>query len=141
MLSGCTIVASEYGHIATFKRLCALGFFIGFTGPKLYSLYSDQICKKVWSGCSHKKIVAASAATTFWNLTSIKTRIFAAFISLVIFRWCRQELTWSKEDSTINLRSLTLARCLGVRFTLTLGGCLMCIVYLWVHLWVPDNHS
>ncbi|KAI3714033.1 hypothetical protein L1987_72623 [Smallanthus sonchifolius] len=103
LLLGC-----EYGHIVTFKRLCALGFFIGFTGPKLYSLYSIQICKKgeyvkvrileAWGGCSHKKIVAASAVTAFWNLTSIKTRIFSAFICLVIFRWHRQQLTWKMEE-------------------------------------------
>ncbi|KAJ0428293.1 putative reticulon-like protein B17/18/21 [Helianthus annuus] len=85
------LIGYEYGHIATFKRLCALGFFIGFTGPKLYSLYSVQICKKgenmkarileAWGGCSHKKIVAGSAVTAFWNLTSIKTRIFAGKLS------------------------------------------------------------
>ncbi|GKE05232.1 hypothetical protein Tco_1397250, partial [Tanacetum coccineum] len=33
---------------------------------------------EAWGGCSHKKIVAGSAITAFWNLTSIKTRIFAA---------------------------------------------------------------
>ncbi|XP_076957691.1 reticulon-like protein B17 [Bidens hawaiensis] len=101
------LVGYEYGHIATFKRLCALGFFIGFTGPKLYSLYSAQICKKgesmknwileAWGGCSRKKLVAASVVTAFWNLTSIKTRIFAAFICLVMFRWYRQHLTWKEE--------------------------------------------
>lgn len=94
------LLGSEYGHIVTFKRLFALGFFIGFTGPKLYSLYSIQIRKKgedvklrtveAWGGCSHKKLVAASAVTAFWNLTSLKTRIFAAFICLVMFRWYRQ---------------------------------------------------
>lgn len=107
------LLGSDYGHIVTLKRLCALGkiilqmnfdscingetvktyvlyllgFFIGFTGPKLYSLYSIQINKKsecvkgwileAWGGCSHKKIVAGSVVTVFWNLTSIKTRIFA----------------------------------------------------------------
>ncbi|KAF5801424.1 hypothetical protein HanXRQr2_Chr06g0247981 [Helianthus annuus] len=115
------LLGSEYGHIVTLKRLCALGFFICFTGPKVYSLYSNQICKKgeclktwimeTWSGCSHKKIVAASAATAFWNLTSIRTRIFAAFICLVIFRWCRQELTWKvegEEESQQQEKTLTL---------------------------------
>ncbi|KAL4553977.1 hypothetical protein LXL04_039906 [Taraxacum kok-saghyz] len=96
------LLGSDYGHIVTFKRLCALGFFIGFTGPKLYSLYSIQIHKRserlkkrileAWGGCSHKKIVAGSVVTAFWNLTSIKTRIFAAFICVVIFRRYRQQL-------------------------------------------------
>lgn len=31
---------------------------------------------EAWGTCSHKKIVAASAATAFWNLSSMKTRIF-----------------------------------------------------------------
>jgi hypothetical protein len=31
---------------------------------------------EVWGACSHKKIVAASAVTAFWNLSSVKTRIF-----------------------------------------------------------------
>lgn len=31
---------------------------------------------EAWDSCSHKKIVAASAVTAFWNLSTIKTRIF-----------------------------------------------------------------
>lgn len=31
---------------------------------------------EAWGACSHKKIVAASAVTAFWNLSSVKTRIF-----------------------------------------------------------------
>ncbi|XP_076923045.1 reticulon-like protein B17 [Bidens hawaiensis] len=121
------LVGYEYGHIATFKRLCALGFFIGFTGPKLYSLYSTQICKKgesmknwileAWGGCSHKKLVAASAVTAFWNLTSIKTRIFAAFICLVMFRWYRQQLTWKEkgeEEGQQQVKTLTLVESVKV---------------------------
>ncbi|KAL7215920.1 hypothetical protein ACSBR1_027965 [Camellia fascicularis] len=94
------LIGAEYGHLMTLKRLCALGFFIGFTGPKLYSCYSVQINSKVeclkrsvletWGACSHKKIVAASAATAFWNLTAIRTRLFAAFIFVVILRHYRQ---------------------------------------------------
>ncbi|KAM7492218.1 hypothetical protein LguiA_035139 [Lonicera macranthoides] len=94
------LLGAEYGHLITLWRLCALGFFISFTGPKLYSNHSAQINKKAdylklrvleaWRGCTHKKIVAASVATAFWNLATIKTRIFAAFISLVIVRYYRQ---------------------------------------------------
>ncbi|CAA3028848.1 Hypothetical predicted protein [Olea europaea subsp. europaea] len=94
------LIGAEYGHIITLWRLCALGFFISFTGPKLYSSYSVQLCRIVerlklwvsetWGACSHKKIVAASAVTAFWNLTSIRTRIFAAFLCLVIVRYRRQ---------------------------------------------------
>ncbi|KAL7608588.1 hypothetical protein Lser_V15G11022 [Lactuca serriola] len=111
------LLGSDYGHIVTLKRLCALGFFIGFTGPKLYSLYSIQIHKKsecvkgwileAWGGCSHKKIVAGSVVTVFWNLTSIKTRIFAAFICVVIFRRYRQQLPW-KEEGQQPEKTLTL---------------------------------
>ncbi|GAB4824916.1 hypothetical protein Ancab_007788 [Ancistrocladus abbreviatus] len=94
------IIGAEYGHLLTPRRLFAIGFFTSFTAPKLYSLYSAQLDKAVehskwrlleaWQACSHKKIAAASAATAFWNLTSLKIRIFAAFISLVILRYSRQ---------------------------------------------------
>ncbi|XP_020555015.1 reticulon-like protein B17 isoform X2 [Sesamum indicum] len=95
------LVGAEYGHLITLWRLCALGFFISFTAPKLYSAYSSQLSKKVehlkswalnaWESCTHKKVVAASAVTAFWNLTSIRTRIFAAFLCLVILRYRRQQ--------------------------------------------------
>lgn len=111
------LIGSDYGHIVTFKRLCALGFFIGFTCPKLYSLYSIQIHKKgecvkarvldAWGGCSHKKLVAGSIVTAFWNLTSIKTRIFAAFICVVIFRRYKQQLPL-KEEGQQQEKTLTL---------------------------------
>ncbi|KAK3040499.1 hypothetical protein RJ639_028784 [Escallonia herrerae] len=94
------LIGAEYGRLITLWRLCALGFFISFTCPKLYSCYSVQLDKRVehlkswvletWEACAHKKIVAASATTAFWNLTTIKTRIFAAFMSLVLVRYCRQ---------------------------------------------------
>ncbi|KAL2937858.1 Reticulon-like protein B17 [Bienertia sinuspersici] len=101
------LVGAEYGHLLTIWRLCALGFFTSFTAPKLYFSYSAQIHSKVglvspadqfmsrmleaWRVCYHKKVVAGSAATIFWNLSSIKTRVFAAFISLVILRYYRQK--------------------------------------------------
>ncbi|KAF8413831.1 hypothetical protein HHK36_001825 [Tetracentron sinense] len=96
------LLGAEYGHFITLWRLCATGFFVSFTVPKLYSCYFIQINRQVeflrcwvwgtWGACSHKKIVAASAATAFWNLSTVKTRIFAAFISMVIFRYYRQNL-------------------------------------------------
>ncbi|KAA8526345.1 hypothetical protein F0562_008452 [Nyssa sinensis] len=102
------LVGAEYGHLITLWRLCALGFFISFTGPKLYSCYSVQINRKVeylkwwvsgaWGACSHKKIVAASAATAFWNLTTIKTRTVAAFIALVMLRYYRQHSEAKAEE-------------------------------------------
>ncbi|KAL6570703.1 hypothetical protein OROGR_000253 [Orobanche gracilis] len=95
------VVGAEYGHLITLWRLCALGFFTSFTGPKLYSVYSCNLLKKVehwktwaseaWRRCTHKKFVAASAVTVFWNLTSIRTRIFAAFLCLVILRYHKQQ--------------------------------------------------
>ncbi|KAL8461217.1 hypothetical protein ACS0TY_032619 [Phlomoides rotata] len=102
------LVGAEYGHLITLWRLCALGFFISFTGPRLYSAYSSQLSKKVeyvkswgletWGSCTHKKIVAASAVTAFWNLTSIRTRIFAAFLCLVILRYRRQHSEVTTEE-------------------------------------------
>ncbi|KAJ4729758.1 Reticulon-like protein [Melia azedarach] len=101
------LLGAEYGHLITMWRLCGIGFFISFTVPKLYSCYSNHINQKVentkywlleaWGACSHKKVVAASAAIAFWNLSTVKTRIFTAFISLVILRCCRQHLVSKPE--------------------------------------------
>ncbi|KAK1550369.1 hypothetical protein Q3G72_018074 [Acer saccharum] len=93
------LLGAEYGHLITMRMFFAIGFFISFTVPKLYSSHSDQINRKVenmknWvleatGVCSHKKVVAASAVMAFWNLSTVKTRIFTAFIPLVILRFCR----------------------------------------------------
>ncbi|XP_059282301.1 reticulon-like protein B17 [Lycium ferocissimum] len=105
------IIGAEYGHLITVWRLCALGFFISFTAPKLYSSYSYQISSKAkymkyrlvesWGACSHKKMIAASALTAFWNLTSLRTRIFTAFICLVIFKYCKQHEEAAMVDEEI----------------------------------------
>ncbi|KAI3859302.1 hypothetical protein MKW98_007683 [Papaver atlanticum] len=94
------LLGSEYGHSISLWRLCVSGFFISFTIPKLYSIYSLQMKRQAeyfrgrvleaWAACSHKKIVAASLVTVFWNLTSVKTRIFTAFICIAILRYYRQ---------------------------------------------------
>ncbi|KAF9663150.1 hypothetical protein SADUNF_Sadunf17G0008500 [Salix dunnii] len=104
-------LGAEYGHLLTLRRLCGIGFFICFTIPKLYACYSSQINQKVehmkcrvliaWGSCSHKKLVAASAVAAFWNLSSVKTRIFTAFVSLVILRCCRQQLMPNQEEGEI----------------------------------------
>ncbi|XP_073029106.1 reticulon-like protein B17 [Primulina eburnea] len=102
------LVGADYGHLITLWRLCALSFFIGFTFPKIYSTYSTELSKKVeymkswgletWGACTHKKIVAASFVTAFWNLTAIRTRIFAAFLCLVIIRYRRQSKEVKNEE-------------------------------------------
>ncbi|CAN8271012.1 unnamed protein product [Cochlearia groenlandica] len=102
------LIGAEYGHLITLWRLSAFGFFLSFTVPKLYSCYTHQISLKVervkeriseaWGVCSHKKILAGSAVTAFWNLTSIRTRIFAVFIILVIVRYRRQNLQLKPEE-------------------------------------------
>ncbi|KAK6157175.1 hypothetical protein DH2020_011423 [Rehmannia glutinosa] len=103
------LLGAEYGHFITLWRLCALGFFISFTGPKLYSAYSSHLLKKAveywktwamdaWGNCTHKRIVATSTVMAFWNLTSIRTRIFAAFLCLVILRYNRQHSEASGEE-------------------------------------------
>ncbi|XP_010540878.1 PREDICTED: reticulon-like protein B17 [Tarenaya hassleriana] len=96
------LIGAEYGHLITLWRLCAIGFFLSFTVPKLYSCYSAHINQKVermkrriveaLRGCSHKKMVAFSAITAFWKLTSVRTRIFAVFIAVVILRCMKQNV-------------------------------------------------
>ncbi|KAJ4976273.1 hypothetical protein NE237_001379 [Protea cynaroides] len=105
------LFGAEYGHIITLRKLIATGFFLSFTVPKLYSCYSERINKQVeyliclvweaWGACSHKKIVAASAAAVFWNLSCLKTRIFTAFISVVILRHYRQ-CSEAEEDEVVD---------------------------------------
>ncbi|KAK4484463.1 hypothetical protein RD792_007046 [Penstemon davidsonii] len=95
------LLGAQYGHLITLWRLSALCFFISFTAPKLYSAYSAQLSNKVeyvksrafeaWGACTHKKIVAASVVTAFWNLTSIRTRVLAAFLCLVLLRYRKEQ--------------------------------------------------
>ncbi|KAI4331085.1 hypothetical protein MLD38_029308 [Melastoma candidum] len=95
------LMGAEYGQLITLRRLCAIGFITSFTVPKLYSCYMTSINQKAeflkqsfnekWNRCTHKKIVATSAIMAFWNLTSMKTRILTAFISIVIVRYYRQQ--------------------------------------------------
>lgn len=96
------LFTAKYGHLMTPWRLFATGFFLSFTAPKLYSSYAQQIHERVeavrnyvsetWKSCQHKKLIAASAATVIWNLLSAKTRIVAAFMSVVVLRYHRQRL-------------------------------------------------
>lgn len=107
------LFGGEYGHLLTLWRLCTLGFFASFTVPKLYSSYSAQIHSKVeqckwrvleaWKTCSHKKIAALSVATAFWNLSSLKTRVFAAFVTLVILRHYRQHVGTKLDKEEVQL--------------------------------------
>lgn len=102
------LIGAEYGHLLTLRRLCALGFFISFSVPKLYSCYRLQIdiraeglkrwAMETWGACSHKKIVAASAVTAFWNLTSLRTRVFSAFLLMVILRYYSQHLRTAVQE-------------------------------------------
>ncbi|KAK3422253.1 hypothetical protein EUGRSUZ_G02883 [Eucalyptus grandis] len=70
------LLGAEYGHLITLRRLCAIGFFVSFIAPKLYLRYSARISQK--------------AIMAFWNLTTIKTRLLTAFISVVVLRYHRQ---------------------------------------------------
>ncbi|WOL14176.1 reticulon-like protein B17 [Canna indica] len=94
------LLGANYGHLLTLWRLLVTGFFLSFTVPKLYLCYSQQIhttaesaiiwTQEAWKSCHHKRLVAASAAAIFWNLFSIRTRVFAAFIFLVMLCYRRQ---------------------------------------------------
>ncbi|XP_057730548.1 uncharacterized protein LOC130945870 [Arachis stenosperma] len=80
------LLGAEYGHFITIWRLCAIGFLISFTAPKLYSCYTEKINQRadrftlwlldIWCTCTHKKKLVVSALMAFWNLSSIKTRIY-----------------------------------------------------------------
>ncbi|WVZ02964.1 hypothetical protein V8G54_023770 [Vigna mungo] len=113
------LLGAEYGHLITMWRLCAIGENIMnsiiFSVPKLYSCYSAQINQRVeclrlrlldtWSVCTHKKKVLASVLVTFWNLSTIKTRIctgkLSTFILLVILRYFRQDIMENVEADEV----------------------------------------
>ncbi|CAL9117895.1 unnamed protein product [Musa textilis] len=88
------LFGANYGHLITLWRLLVTGFFVSFTAPKLYLCYSQQLHRRAenatywvqeaWRSCRFKRSVAASAATIFWNVFSLRTRIFTAFIFLVM---------------------------------------------------------
>ncbi|KAL5998868.1 hypothetical protein ACLOJK_009816 [Asimina triloba] len=66
--------------------------------PNMKELFLDWLVESLksyvgdaWAACAHKRIVAASAATVFWNLSTTKTRIFAAFIFVVALQYYRQQ--------------------------------------------------
>lgn len=94
------LFTAQYGHLITARRLFATGFFLSFTLLKFYTTYSGVIHKRVeklasyvneaWKSCPRKKLVATSAAMLFWNLFSVKTRMFAAFMSLAVFRYIKR---------------------------------------------------
>nr|VDC74391.1 unnamed protein product [Brassica rapa] len=102
------LIGAEYGYLITLWRLFALGFFLSFTLPKLYSSYASQINQKVenaqkriveaWGICTHKKFVAGSMITAFWNLTSLKIRFFTVFIIVVVIRYKRQNVQLDSEE-------------------------------------------
>ncbi|XP_019432168.1 PREDICTED: reticulon-like protein B17 [Lupinus angustifolius] len=102
------LLGAKYGHLITFWRLCAIGFFGSFTVPKLYSCYTAQIhhraecikswLLKTWSACTHKKKMIAVLLMAFWNLSSVKTQICTAFILLVLFRYVKQHVIRQLED-------------------------------------------
>ncbi|XP_019707550.1 reticulon-like protein B17 isoform X2 [Elaeis guineensis] len=102
------LFGAKYGHLITLWRLLATGFFLSFTAPKLYSCYSQPIHRRVentrnwiqeaWESCPRKRFIAASAATVFWNLFSVRARIFAAFISVVILRYHHQQRMGEEEN-------------------------------------------
>lgn len=102
------LLGAEFGHLITIRRLCVTGFFVSFTIPKLYSCYTSQIDKRAeglklllldtWCACTHKKKLTVSVLLTFWNLSSIKTRIFTAFMLLVLFRYLKQHVVLQLQD-------------------------------------------
>ncbi|KAL1203180.1 Reticulon-like protein B18 [Cardamine amara subsp. amara] len=102
------LIGAEYGYLITLWKLFAFGFFLSFTVPKLYSCYASQINQKVenaqkriveaWGVCTHKKFVAGSVVTAFWNLTTLKTRFIAVFIIVVVIRYRRQNLQLDSEE-------------------------------------------
>lgn len=109
------IFMAMYGHLITLWRLLAIGFFLSFTVPKLYLCYYNQIQQivedsmnyviKSWRSCSRKNLVATLAAALLWNMSSVKMRTYAAFISVVVIRCHRHQIfagKYAAEEITDN---------------------------------------
>ncbi|KAG0461372.1 hypothetical protein HPP92_021669 [Vanilla planifolia] len=98
---------ANYGHLVTLRRVLATGFFFVFTVPKFCSCYSQQIQQRVefaksyisetWKNCSRKKLVATSAVAFLWNILSMKMRLLAAFMAVVVLRYYHQKLCVREE--------------------------------------------
>uniref|UniRef100_A0A0E0JYU3 Reticulon domain-containing protein n=1 Tax=Oryza punctata TaxID=4537 RepID=A0A0E0JYU3_ORYPU len=69
------LFGAKYGSLVTVWRLLA-------TVENL----TDRALE-AWKSCPRKKLVVGTAVTMCWNLFSVKTRIIAAFISVVILRY------------------------------------------------------
>ncbi|XP_078431509.1 reticulon-like protein B18 isoform X1 [Wolffia australiana] len=102
MVAPVLLLTAKYGHWITPWRLLSAGFFLGFTVPKLYSTYAQNIHRNAavvgnwtrerWQACRRRRALGISAALTLWNLLSAKSRITAAFICLVLLRYYRQRV-------------------------------------------------
>lgn len=53
---------------------------------------------EAWGICTHKKFVAGSMITAFWNLTSLKIRFFTVFIVVVVIRYKWQNVQLDSEE-------------------------------------------
>uniref|UniRef100_A0A0D9VF60 Reticulon domain-containing protein n=1 Tax=Leersia perrieri TaxID=77586 RepID=A0A0D9VF60_9ORYZ len=69
------LFGAKYGSLVTVWGLLAT-----------VEILRDQALE-AWKSCPRKKLVAGTAVTMCWNLFSVKTRIIAAFISVVILRY------------------------------------------------------
>lgn len=87
-----------------FKLTIGLAFD-GIVWDSLAEQFKSRVLE-AWRACYHKKIVAGSAATAFWNMSSLKTRIFAGESSILCYH---KILGGSKCLSLFNVNNLHLA--------------------------------
>ncbi|KAI3782053.1 hypothetical protein L2E82_12085 [Cichorium intybus] len=95
-------VLARCGSSITIWKMAKLGFFGGFTLPKICSSYSSQLTaygtfwvrrfKDAWETCTQKKAVAFGVFTLVWNISSIVARIWAVFMLLVAFKYYQQSM-------------------------------------------------
>ncbi|KAK4769328.1 hypothetical protein SAY86_027478 [Trapa natans] len=95
-------VLARCGSFITMWNMIKLGFFVAFTIPKLWSLYSTQLAdqgrywihasKITWDSCPQKEAVAAVVLILVLGFSCNITRIWAGFMLLVFFRYYQQSL-------------------------------------------------
>ncbi|XP_031382496.1 reticulon-like protein B21 isoform X1 [Punica granatum] len=103
-------VLARCGSFVTMWNMIKFGFFIAFTIPRLWSLYSTrltdqgkywiQLSQHMWDSCPHKKAVAAIVIVLILGFSSNFARIWTGFMLVVAFRYYQQSLVRDRRSET-----------------------------------------
>ncbi|KAJ7531970.1 hypothetical protein O6H91_14G067100 [Diphasiastrum complanatum] len=91
---------AQIGCYISFWTFARLAFIALFSIPKCCNIFSEQLhghgqvlAERIWilwNTCSHKKAIAVAAFLLAWKLSTISTRIWGVFVSIVALRLYQQ---------------------------------------------------